>query len=137
MQEFLSIFMTWQFVLLCFSICAVVFMARKIVEYFILNNPKMPGDSQSAFWRDFVLVIMPIVLGGSFPFVAKSFTFPDVLHDSYSKFMFGLSAGLFGPILYRIIKAFLWKKANIGSDDGMAAPIVVQNPLVNSPNNDQ
>lgn len=112
MNEFLSIFLTWQFVLLALGISAITYVIRTIIEYCVLNNPKMPGNSASRFWRDFVLVLLPVALGMIFPLVGKSFPYPQIIHEAYSRFLFGSTAGLLSPILYRVIKAMLWRNAS-------------------------
>lgn len=109
MNEFLSIFITWQFLVLCIGIAAITFVLRTIIEFAVLDNPHMPGSRASSFWRDVVLVILPIILGMIFAVVGKSFPYPEVLSESYSKFLFSASAGLLSPTLYRVIRALLWK----------------------------
>ncbi len=127
MNEFLSIFLTWQFLVLCVGIAAITFVIRTLIEYMILNNPKMPGTSQSRFWRDFVLVVLPIVLGMLFPFVSSDLSYPALVQDNASKFLFSASAGLLSPTLYRVIKALLWKNVSENSPQ-----IVQQFPVLNN-----
>jgi hypothetical protein len=138
MNEFLSIFLNWQFLVLCGGIAAVTFVIRTTVEFAILDNPHMPGSRESRFWREFVLVILPIVLGFIFPVIARSFTYPDVIHDIYSKFLFSASAGLLSPTLYRVIKALMWK--NVGDTQPLAPlpplpvlPVPVIQNVINAP----
>jgi len=116
MNEFLSIFITWQFLVLCIGIAAVTFVFRTIIEFVILDNPRMPGNRTSKFWRDVVLVILPILLGATFAIVDTSFPYPAVISESYSKFLFSSSAGLLSPTLYRVIKALLWKNTTVVND---------------------
>jgi len=135
MNELLSIFFTWQFLLLSVGISAITFVIRTGIEYFILDNPKMPGNSKSNFWRNFVLVILPIGLGFVFAKIGVSFPYPDAIHDPYSKFLFSSSAGLLSPTLYRVIKAMLWNSAsqtniNTNNYDPTAQPtVVVPSPI--------
>lgn len=112
-MDFLAIFISWQFLLLCVSIAAVTFIIRTLTEYLVLDNPKLPGNSKAKAWRDGALVLLPVFLGILFPFVAKTFTYPEVLVEPYSKFLFCLAAGLLSPTLYRVIKAQLWKNAGV------------------------
>jgi hypothetical protein len=111
MNDLLSIFITWQFLVLCVGIAAVTFVFRTTIEYFILNNPRMPGNSHSRFWRDFILVIFPIFVGVLFAFVAKSFPYPQAIYEPYARILFTASAGLLSPTAYRVIKALLWRNA--------------------------
>lgn len=126
MTEFLSIFITWQFLVLCVGIAAITFVIRTTIEFFILNNPRMPGNSQSKFWREFFLVILPIVLGFLFAIFGNSFPYPEPILDPYSKFLFGSAAGLLSPTLYRVIKALFWKTA--GGEPIMPQPPFPYNP---------
>lgn len=127
----LSLFLTWQFIALCVGITAVTFIFRTVVEYLVLNNPKLPGNSASRFWRDLALPLFPVLLGILFAISAKSFPYPGVINEFYSKFLFGISAGLFSPTLYRVIKAFLWKNA---SNAVSVFPVIGGTPNVLPPN---
>ena len=111
MNELLSIFITWQFLVLCLGIAAVTFVFRTTIEYAILNNPKMPGNSHSRFWRDFILVIFPVILGVVFAFAGKSFPYPEAIYEPYGRLLFSASAGLLSPTAYRVIKALFWRNA--------------------------
>ena len=128
MNEFLAIFITWQFLVLCLGIAAVTFIVRTIVEFAILNNPRMPGNSSSRLWRDVILVILPILLGILFFFVGKSFAYPTAITESYGKFLFSAVAGLLSPTLYRVIKAMLWNQANINPTPSPYTPNFPPNP---------
>lgn len=130
MNELLSIYLTWQFVVLCGGIAAITFLIRTTIEYFILNNPRLPGNSQSRFWRDFALVILPILLGILFAIFGKSFPYPTPLNEPYSKFLFSSSAGLLSPTLYRVIKALLWKSTLDNNQPYQPYPLF-QNPSNN------
>lgn len=130
MSAFLSIFCTWQFILLCFGISAVCFVVRTLVEYFWLDNPNLIGNKNSRFWETFLL-LFPVFLGFVFPLFAKGFVFPDQIKDVYSRFLFSASSGLAAPTIYRVIRAMLWVQA------GQAAPIlnVAPSPISNITNN--
>lgn len=133
MNDVLSIFITWQFLVLCIGITAITAVIRTVVEYTILNNPKMPGNSNSKFWRDFFLVLLPIGLGVGFTWVGKTFPYPSVIVEPYSRFLFTSSAGLLSPTLYRVIKAMFWKTAG---NDFSQQPVVFP-PANNQPVSDQ
>jgi hypothetical protein len=132
MIEFLSIFATWQFLVLCLGIAAVTFVFRTTIEYAILNNPSMPGNSHSRFWRDFILVIFPVILGVVFAFTGKSFPYPEAIYEPYSRLLFSASAGLLSPTAYRVIKALFWRHA--GQEPQVQnpyGPVFPQNPFQN------
>lgn len=137
MNEFLAVFLTWQFVLLCLGIAAVTFLVRTLVEYFVLDNPNMPGNSKSRFWRDVFLVMFPVILGIAFPWIGKSFPYPLQIHDPYSKILFCSVAGFFSPTLYRVIKAMLWKEVSPDPQPSVF-PVVNQVvvPGINAPSQD-
>ncbi len=107
MNEFLAIFLTWQFVILSVSIYAAIHIIRVLVEYFILNNPRFPGSVNSRLWRDLILPLLPIVLGIGFVFIAKSFPYPAILTEMYSRALFSMVAGLLSSTIFRVIKALL------------------------------
>lgn len=126
MNELLSIYLNWQFIVLCVGISAICFIVRTIVEYAILNNPNLPGDSKNKFWRDVFLVLFPVLCGMAFPFIAKTFPYPAVVTETYSKFLFSASAGLLSPTAYRVIKALLWKNVS-----ETAPQVLEQFPVLN------
>lgn len=110
MSDLIAMFINFQFMLLCLGIAAITFVARTTIEYFVLKNPKLPGDVNSRFWRELFLPIFPVLLGVVFPFVGTSFMYPVTVVAESSKIMFGLVAGLFSPTLYRVIKGLLNKQ---------------------------
>ena len=48
----LSTFTSWQFMFLTLGIAAITFVLRKLIEYFILENPNLPGDKKSKICID-------------------------------------------------------------------------------------
>lgn len=113
MDTLISIFVTWQFVILTIGIAAMTMLFRTFIEYFWLDNPRLPGNSKSKIWREGVLTTFPIFMGILFAIFGKSFPYPEAINEPYSRFLFGSSAGLLSPTLYRVLKAFLWKNAGI------------------------
>ncbi len=115
--------MSWQFALFCLGIAGVTFVVRKLVEFFVLDNPKMPGTRTSKFWRDLVLPVFPILFGGLMGGLLHKYPFPDSLPSVSSKIIFGIVAGLFSAQVYRLMNSFLKSKlgkANDGSSEAAA-----------------
>jgi hypothetical protein len=108
---------SWQFVLFCLGIAAVTFVLRKAIEFFVLDNPKMPGTRASKFWNEFLLPVFPVVFGCLVGLFAKQYPYPDSLTSTSSHLTFGLVAGLFSGLVYRVAKAFLASKLGVVIDD--------------------
>lgn len=108
--------LSWQFALFCLGIAGVTFVLRKLIEFFVLDNPKMPGTRTSKFWRDLILPIFPIVFGGMAAGFIHKYPFPDNLHSLSGRVIFGLVAGLFSSQVYRMMNSFL--KNKLGKTDG-------------------
>ena len=108
---------SFQFVLFCLGVAAVTFVLRKGIEFFVLDNPKMPGTRASKFWNDFVLPVFPVVFGCLVGVFAKQYPYPENLTSTSGHVVFGLVAGLFSGLIYRVVKAFLASKLGVTIDD--------------------
>lgn len=105
---FYAIF-SWQFLLFCLGIAAVTFVIRKLVEYFVLDNPKMPGNKASKLWRELLLPIGPVCGGALLGLVAGKYPYPEGIHSVSGRVIFGLVAGLLSGLVYRVISGMLKK----------------------------
>lgn len=124
---FLAIF-SWQFLLFCLGIAGVTFVVRKVVEYFVLDNPKMLGNSSSKLWRELLLPIGPVVGGALVGLVAAKYPYPEGINSVSGRVIFGLVAGLLSGLVYRVIAGMLKKTTEAASNAlGGAAPPA--NPL--------
>jgi len=101
----LSTLLSWQFVLLCLAISAIIFVFRTIVDYFLKVKKASP-----TLWEDVILPVSPIILGGLMCWQMPSFPYPNNLNDKDFRIIFGLVAGSFSGLVYRMIKATLIKK---------------------------
>jgi hypothetical protein len=100
---------SWQFLLFCLGIAAVTFVVRKVVEYFILDNPKMPGTRASKLWRELLLPIGPVVGGALVGLVAAKYPYPEGINSISGRVIFGLVAGLLSGLVYRVLTGMLKK----------------------------
>jgi len=138
MDELLRIFLSWQFIVLTLGIASITFVIRKIMEFFILNNPKMPGSKNSIFWRSLVLPVLPIIIGGIATFLSTGYPYPELLGASeFGRVCFGLGAGALSTTLYRVILELLRSKVsnltNYNDESNHFEPM--QNPTL--PNNNE
>ena len=112
MDTILQTFLSLQFLFFCLGIAAITFVLRKIVDYILT----LKGLQNNKLWNELILPIMPVILGVLCASVAKRYPFPDIFGVSVSaKMNFGLVAGLFSGLVYKIIKGLLSQKlpANI------------------------
>ena len=98
---------SWQFLLFCLGIAAVTFVIRKIVEYFILDNPNLPGNRASKLWRELLLPIGPVVGGALLGLIASKYPFPEGINSASGRVIFGLVAGLLSGLVYRVLTGML------------------------------
>lgn len=105
--------LSWQFLFFCLGVAAVTFVIRKSVEYFILDNPKLPGNKASKLWRELLLPVGPVVGGALLSLIATKYPYPEGINSVSSRVIFGLVAGLLSGLVYRVITGML--KKNIGS----------------------
>jgi hypothetical protein len=60
---------------------------------------------ESKLWKELLLPILPVVMGGLGGFIFKTYPYPDGLTTTGSRFLFGLVAGLLSGLFYRVVKA--------------------------------
>lgn len=109
MDTMLAILLSWQFLVFCLGLAAIIFVIRKVVEYFEKDVKDLK------LWNELILPIAPIFLGSIIAIFAKMFPFPPEMLVSGSastsgRFMFGLVAGLLSAWVYKVIKGLLKAK---------------------------
>lgn len=110
-MDLLSVFLTWQFLIFCLGLSAITFVVRKVVEYFMSNFSILSGKKLFILWRSVLLPIGPVVNGAIAGFLADGFPYPELLGaSSYGRFSFGLVAGLFSGLVYRVVTGLLKSK---------------------------
>lgn len=115
MDQIFQTLITWQFVLFCLTISAVLFIIRVIFEY-ILKNSTI-SQKITGLWKELILPIMPLFVGCLGSLIFKTFPYPNGLATVGGRFMFGLVAGLLSGLIYRIIKSMLLSKINLNITD--------------------
>ncbi len=115
MDAGLEALLSWQFLLFCLGIAAITFVIRKIVEFTILDNPKMPGSKFSKFWRELLLPVGPVFTGSIIAFFAKQYPYPQGISSASGRLLFGLVAGFLSGLVYRVITGMLRSKIQITS----------------------
>lgn len=106
----LSTFTSWQFMFLTLGIAGITFVLRKLIEYFILENPNMPGDKKSKIWTALVLPIAPMVIGLIFGCLVSGYPYPEGITHISARITLGIVAGLLSGSVYRVIKELLNKQ---------------------------
>lgn len=121
------------FVFLCLGLYAVTFVLRKIVEYAVLDNPKMPGSKTSKFWTDVFLPIAPVVNGILFGAFAKMYPWPVGFSSFTARVIIGLAAGALSGTVYRVVQALIKAKVpGIGPSVPPPAPTNVPQKLIDT-----
>jgi hypothetical protein len=98
MDPFTSIF-TWQFVIISLAIAGITYPVRLFAGFFA----KTPRILQ--FWNDVALPTIPIIIGPTLTLAAVSFPFPNDLSIASSRMIWGVVAGMFSSVVYRLTKA--------------------------------
>jgi hypothetical protein len=96
---------SWQFLLFCLAIAAVLFVIRRVFEY--LMETRQIEAKNSKLWKDLILPVLPVVLGPTAAYFAKAYPYPAGLHDASARVAFGLVAGLLSGLVYRVLKSAL------------------------------
>lgn len=97
--------LTWQFLLLCLTVSAIMFVVKQTSVYLFNKYYKLKKFLK--FWNDVLLPILPIFIGGLLVKLAPGYPYPESLKDFGSKLFFGITAGLFSGVVYRVLKSLL------------------------------
>ncbi|MCZ2224563.1 MAG: hypothetical protein LC122_13140 [Chitinophagales bacterium] len=107
----LAILFSWQFVLLCLGISAVVYIIRLVVEYLLQTFHK----KESKLWVAVILPALPIFVGLFFGLKINSYPYPEGVSTLGAHSIFGLVAGLLSGLVYKIVKELISSKSqNMG-----------------------
>jgi hypothetical protein len=104
MDTALQTLLSWQFVMLCLGIAAITFVIRKI-GYFVINYYNL--KKIELVWGELIVPISPVVLGAMVTSVISKYPFPESVSTLSGRVFFGLVAGMFSGLVYRIVKAML------------------------------
>lgn len=110
MDTILQALLSWQFVLFCLAVSAIVFVVRKVAEYAMANISWAAKESK--LWTDLILPILPIVVGLAYAFLAKKYPYPDGISAESARITFGLVAGSLASLVYRAVKSVIVSKLN-------------------------
>lgn len=116
MDTILQAFLSWQFLFFCIGIAAVVFVIRKVVEYWMANwwplKEWAAANKDNKLWRDLILPVMPIILGQLAGFFFKQYPYPEGFSSGSGRFVFGLVAGFSSGFVVKLYLAFLSSKVS-------------------------
>lgn len=124
MDTALQALLSYQFILFCLCLAAITYVLRLTVQFFILDNPQMPGSRASAFWKELLLPIAPVVNGAVLGFLVKGSIYPEIVIDKAGRVMFGLVAGLLSGLVYRVV----WGMIKSKMPSGVVGVVVADSP---------
>jgi hypothetical protein len=101
----LSTLLSWQFLLFCLAVSAVIFPIRTVVDYVLKSMNK-----SSSIWRDVILPILPVIVGTLMGWKLTTFPYPDGVSSVDFRLVFGLVAGSLSGVVYRMIKAMVFNR---------------------------
>jgi len=112
MDNVLQALLSWQFVFFALAISAMTFVLKKVVEFAVDNSNIPTGNmtKEGRFWKELVLPISPVLLGSVIGLLAQMYPFPEGIVSISARVVFGMVAGLFSGLLYRIVKGTLTSK---------------------------
>lgn len=114
MDPILQVLLSWQFVLFGLAVAMVMYVLRLIVEY--IAGAAKADLSKSKLWNELILPVLPIALGVLGGWLVTSFPYPGFTANAAGvvargdRLIFGLVAGGFSTMMYRVIKALLYQK---------------------------
>jgi hypothetical protein len=99
----LDTFLSWQTALFACGIYAVVFVLRRLVEFFYKK-------AKYQEWWKLTLTLFPGVLGALAGVFLTAFPYPEVLTNGTGRGVYGLVIGLASGVIYRIVKRIIKQK---------------------------
>lgn len=117
-----SILTSWQFILFSLTIAGLTYVVRTIVEYF-LAKPSVPLDKTSKIWTELLLPVGPVITGAVLGGLLTQYPFPEGITSASGRAFFGLVAGLFSGLFYKILKGMLSKKAEENKIEELAEQV--------------
>lgn len=140
METALQALLSYQFILFCLGLSAITYVIRLAVQFFILDNPKMPGSRTSKLWTELLLPIAPVVNGALLGWLIKTSLYPTGVHETVGRVFFGLVAGLFSGLVYRVIWGMIKSKLPAGSSSSDSVDLNFLSEklgkITDQPNND-
>lgn len=109
MDNIITTLFSWQFISFCLAISAVLFVLKTTAEYIMSLWKPIQG---SKLWKELFLPILPVVIGSVGAVVLSSYPYPENITTISARLVFGLIAGLFSGLIYRIIKALIIQKVS-------------------------
>jgi uncharacterized membrane-anchored protein YitT (DUF2179 family) len=100
----IAVLFCWQFMLFSLAIAGITYPVRLIVEFF-LTSPRL-----LKFWTDVALPTFPTFLGGALARYIAMFPYPDTISSLSARIFWGIVAGMFSSIMFRITKVMLNSK---------------------------
>jgi hypothetical protein len=111
--------------MLCLGISAIVFTVRRSFEFYIVskNYKKIIN-----IWQNLFLPLFPLFLGAVVGWFAKSYPYPQNISSASGRVFFGIVAGMFSGLIYRLLKSILLSniKATDDSSDNLLNSAVIQ-----------
>ena len=109
MDSILQAFLSVQFLLAAFAIAGINFFTRKVTEY-LLATILAKNDFVKKFWNDLVLPLSPLVTGFLCGIFATNYVYPADITTVTARAAFGIVAGMFSGLVYRVTKSMLKQK---------------------------
>ena len=104
LESALTALFSVEFLLFCLGVSGLVEIFRRLVEFFVLDNPKFKPTRTSKFWREVVLPSSPTIFGLLIT-AFIDYPFPENLTSFGSKLLFGLAGGLTSGLVYKVVKS--------------------------------
>lgn len=109
MDSILQAFLSFQFLLAAFAIAGINFFMRKVSEY-LMATVLSKNDFVKKLWSDLMLPLSPLVTGFLCGVFATEYVYPADIKTTTARAAFGIVAGMFSGLVYRVTKSMLKQK---------------------------
>lgn len=105
MDNIITTLLSWQFISFGLAISAILFVLKTVIEFWKTIR-------EAKLWKEVFLPILPVIIGSAGAVVLSSYPYPENITTVSARLVFGLIAGLFSGLIYRIIKALIIQKVS-------------------------
>lgn len=126
-----------QTIYLCLAIYVLTYLIRRIFEgtwkVLVQQGEVKKGSLSVRIWAEVVVPVLPIILGGTLSFAAKTFVWPDyAMKTKLARVIYGCICGLFSAFVYNRIRGWL-KSGSSASAGDASEPGGLVDPVLSTP----
>jgi hypothetical protein len=107
MDSIIQKLLSWEFLVFCLAVFSITFVIRKFIDYAVDHVRSLKKFHN--FTMEVLMPTIPVFVGGILAWTVDNYPYPEGLDSVGGRVFFGMVAGMFSGLVYRIVKSFLTK----------------------------